>query len=328
MKHFLLGAGSPLVDYSVAVSDDFLTAHLSGRKGGTLNITDAEKDGILDCVTSPVLKVAGGAAANTVMAAAELGVSSSLLGKTGDDENGRFFHAAMRDSGALDTDLLTDNSNATGYCLTLVTPDAERTMRSNLGASLNLLPHEVENFDFSRFQWVLLEGYFVNTEFFERTMALAGRAGCRIAIDLCSFEMAEKFRNRFISLAKKYADLLFANFAEAAALTQKNSTTEIISCLKDFLPAAALKLGASGSIVYAENSCCEIPPAPAEAVVDTTAAGDYYAAGFFYGLAHELPWEKCGCAGSLAAAQIVARSGTKLPEKDWSELKKRLEILK
>ncbi len=326
MRQFLLGVGSPLVDYSAAVPDDFLTEHVSGSKGGTLNITDADKEYLSQNMATPFYRVAGGAAANTVMAAAELGVSASLFGKLGNDENGSIFRDAMRKSGASDADLLTDPAMPTGYCLTLVTPDAERTMRSNLAASANISVADAENFDFSRFQWILLEGYFIGTDFFEKCMIRAREAGCKIAVDLCSFELAAKFRDRFIMLLKKYAGLLFANSDEASALTGKSAPEDMLDFLNPLLPATALKLGASGSIIDAGNNRYHIPSAPATAV-DTTAAGDYYAAGFFYGLAKNMAWDKCGYAGSLAAAEIVTHTGTKLPEENWNKLKKYMETM-
>ncbi len=325
MRQFLLGVGSPLVDYSAAVSEEFLSEHISGSKGGTQNISDTGKEQILRHISSPVFKVAGGAAANTVMAAAELGVTTSLFGKTGNDENSVFFREAMNGSGASAADLLISETMPTGYCLTLVTPDAERTMRSNLGASLDVSPQDAENFDFSRFQWVLAEGYFIDTGFFEAVLESAKAAGCKVAVDLCSFELAGKYRERFIRLLTRYADLLFANFDEAAALTEEKNSAGIMGCLKNILPAAALKLGSDGSMVYADGKCHTVPAAPVKRVLDTTAAGDYYAAGFFYGVSRNMPWEKCGRAGSLAAAEIVAHTGTKLKQERWDKLKLHLE---
>ncbi len=322
----LLGIGSPLVDLSAAVSDTFLTAHISGCKGGTLNISDPEKQLILSHADGEILRFPGGAAANTVMAAAELGIASGIFGKVGSDADGEFFKCALQNSGASGNFLLTSPEKPTGYCLTLVTPDAERTMRSNLGASLDISETEAAEVDFSGIEWVLLEGYFVNTACFETCLKRARNTGCKIAVDICSFELAEKFRVRFVDLLSQYADLLFANFEEAAALTQCENLQEIVTKLSTVTDIAVVKCGANGSTVAHNGEMLNIPPAPINrCVVDTTAAGDYYAAGFFYGLLQNMPLEKCGYAGSLVSAEIVQQTGTKLSKEQWNKLKHILE---
>lgn len=319
MKFSLLGVGSPLVDLSVQVSDGFLAGHVPGKKGGTLNITDAERADLLSLLGNQYLTVAGGAAANTIMAAAELGLNTTLLGKVGNDREAEIFRQALLDSGASTSGLLTDSTAATGYCLALVTPDAERTMRSNLGASLHVTPADAEKFDFSAFDWVLLEGYFIGTEFFDAVLDQAIGAGCKIALDLCSFELAEKFRDKFLRVIKKI-DLLFANFEEASALTGVAELESLTAALGNFPGMTALKLGAAGSMVITNNALIKVPAAKTDRVVDTTAAGDYYAAGFFYGLAHDFTPEKCAVAAALTSAEIVRHHGTKLTENIWHNL--------
>jgi sugar/nucleoside kinase (ribokinase family) len=284
-----------------------------------------EKQTILERTGSRILTVPGGAAANTIMAAAELGVASAMLGKIGNDPDGDFFVQALRNSGASEKCLLVSPDRPTGYCLTLVTPDAERTMRSNLGASLDLAETDAANVDFSGFDWVLLEGYFVNTDFFEAVLKYAHAAKCKIAVDLCSYELAEKFRERFSRLLKEYADLLFANLEEASALTGTSDLNAIAGKLAALTDIAVIKRGASGSLIIAGENQIHVPPAPVKRAVDTTAAGDYYAAGFFYGLMRKLPLAKCGYAGSLTSAAIVQHPGTKLTEHQWNQLKHILE---
>lgn len=324
MKFNLLGVGSPLVDLSVQVTDEFLTAHVSGKKGGTLNITDAERADLLSLLDNKYLTVAGGAAANTVIAAAELGLNTALLGKTGIDREAEIFRQALLDSGASTIGLLSDEFAPTGYCLALVTPDAERTMRSNLGASLNVSVSDAENFDFSAFDWVLLEGYFINTAFLDAVLDHAARTGCKIALDLCSFELAEKFRDKFLRVIAR-VDLLFANREEASALTGETDLGKLIGTLGNFPGITALKLGAAGSVVISNDHAVKVPAVKTDRIVDTTAAGDYYAAGFFYGLAHDFTLEKCAAAAAMTAAEIVRHHGTKLNKDIWNKLTTAME---
>ena len=327
MSCFLLGIGSPLVDYSVPVDDEFLLREVSGAKGGTLNISDEVRDELLSKSGIVPTKSAGGAAANTVMALAELGVSAAHFGKIGNDENGSFFRRELLSSGAFDRWIFTDDNVSSGYCLTLITPDAERTMRSNLGASLNVSGEDLQKCDFSGCRWIIAEGYFINEPWLAELLIRSRQSGCRIALDLSSFELAEKCRDKFFELITSAVDLLFANEEEFAALCGKDGDT--IGQLLSFpCENVVVKLGANGAIVREKDCLCTIEAAKVEKAVDTTAAGDYFAAGFFWGLAHGLPPEKCGCAGALTAAEIVKVSGTKLNKKSWMELKNILEKLK
>ncbi len=327
MSCFLLGIGSPLVDYSVPVSDEFLLREVPGAKGGTLNISDEERDRVLSQAEKAPFKSAGGAAANTVMALAELGVETAHFGKIGNDENGRFFRKELIFSGASDKWIFTDEAISSGYCLTLITPDAERTMRSNLGASLNISREDLQKCDFAECRWVIAEGYFINEPWITGMVAEARQSGCRVALDLSSFELAEKHRDKFFQLINSSVDLLFANKEEFEALCGKDS--DIIAKLLSFpCERAVVKLGANGAIVREKECLWTIKAPKVDNVIDTTAAGDYFAAGFFWGLAHDLPLEKCGIAGALTAAEIVKVSGTKLDKKSWIELKKILENIK
>lgn len=323
----LLGVGSPLVDYSAQVPEDFIRSRLSGGKGGTRNIGPAEKAALLAACPGSVTISAGGAAANTVMAAAELGLRSALLGKLGSDADGKRFLRDMRASGADVSELRTDPDSGTGYCLALVTPDAERTMRSDLGASLKLTPSEVGQCDFSRYDRVLLEGYFVNTEIFEPVMRQARAAGVGVAVDLCNYELAAACRERFTRLIAQYADMVFANRDEAAALTGEDVPDRMARTLAALCRTAVVKLGADGALIASGNRLEAVPPTRVENAVDTTAAGDYFAAGFFYALARNRSAARCAAAGARCAAEIIQYPGTKLPREAWNKLKADLEVL-
>ena len=323
----LLGVGSPLIDRSARVTDEFVSVRAGGGKGGTRHLNAAERSALLAELPEPVLTVPGGAAANTVMAAAELGLETALLGKLGADADGARFRAGLSASGAADRELITAPRGDTGCCIALITPDAERTMRSHLGVSYELTAAEAARCDFSRYDWVLMEGYFAESEMFEPTMRLARAAGCHVAMDVCSYEQAARRRELFHRLLRTYADLIFANADEAAALTGLTAPEAMARQLAGGRRTAVVKLGAAGSLIAVADRLYRIPAAPVEQAVDTTAAGDYYAAGFFYGLSRKLPWEKCGYAGSLTAAAVVRCAGTKLSPAALTALKAQLAEL-
>ncbi len=327
MGAFLAGFGSPLVDYSVCVTDDFLTRNGISGKGGTQNISVADREKLLAGCVFPVVFSPGGAAANTAMAAAKAGVPAAFAGFTGDDEPGRFWIAGMKEAGVDTANVFADKTKPTGFCLAMITPDAERTMRSDLGASVAFTAETAAKFDFSGVKWLLAEGYFINHPALPQVIKAAKKAGCRVALDLCSFELAGSYSRKFMELISGNVDMLFANRDEAVALTGRNSPAEAVQSLMSSVSVAVVKCGADGSMIGTQGEIHNIP-AEKTLAVDTTAAGDYYAAGFFWGLYHHLPPAQCGRAGAVMAAEIVGHQGTQLDRAIWEKLNARLEQLK
>ena len=320
MSFKLLGTGSPLVDYSLEISDTALGETVPGGKGCTRNISHQERDRILSRGEN-IYRSPGGSAANTIRTFSRLGGSASLFGKTGNDEDGFFFRSQLLTAGADDSLLLQTDFSETGYCLSLVTPDAERTMLSDLGASLDIAIEDVEKVQFRDFDYLLLEGYLACESWSIPFLEKAKASGIPVALDLNNFELVRKKREYFNFLVNNYVDLLFANEEEIKTLLDITDIDDIEKKLK--VPQAVVKLGKKGSllVIPPEGNVIKISPAPAEKVKDTTGAGDFYAAGFFYGISRNLPPEKCCRLGALCASAIISVTGTELNDNEWNLLR-------
>lgn len=324
----IIGAGSPLVDYSAAVDDGFLSRCVPGCKGGTIHIGHKEREQIFAGLSGKeLLRTPGGAAANTISALGKLGVDCAFFGKAGVDDDGDFFHQELLDSG-VSAEYLIRAPGETGYCISLVTPDAERTMRSNLGISTALTPDEWEKCGFSKFSWLLSEGYMLQIDSFDRIFDCAHAGNCATALDLSSVEIAYRMRDTLPELIKNKIDLVLCNADEAAALTGIDSPEKNAEYLAQKCSIAVVKTGAAGSLIKrAGEAMLRIPPFAPEKVLDTTAAGDHYAAGFFYGLAHGKDLEKCGICGSLLGGAVTGVKGSRLPPESWREIKNKINQL-
>lgn len=319
----LLGIGSPLVDYSLEVSEFFLKKHVPGGKGCTRNISSDARDAILGN-SSNIHKTPGGSAANTVRALAQLGGCAALFGKTGNDNDGKFFRECLKNDGADDSLLITDYRNNTGYCLSLITPDAERTMLSNLGASTAISTDEVKSIlPFFNCSCILIEGYLIGEAWIKHFLEYAEENNISIAIDLNNPELVSANRGYFRDIVDNHVDILFANGEEIKALFDSSTVEQ--ACRQLNIPTAIIKLGGKGSLLMTssdrQQNITSIPPEYVSAVKDTTGAGDFYAAGFFYGKSINLPLEQCCRIGTLCAAAVIQQTGTILNENQWNQLK-------
>lgn len=319
MSFKLLGAGSPLVDYSLEISDAVLENIVPDGKGCTRNISHQEKDQVL-CRGENICRSPGGSAANTIRAFSRLGGTAALFGKAGYDDDGKFFREQLTASGADDSLLLETDFNGTGYCLSLITPDAERTMLSNLGASLDIAVEDVKKINFSDFSFLLMEGYLCCESWSIPLLQKAKNAGIPVALDLNNFELVRRKRELFNFLVNNYTDLLFANEEEIKALLDVADIDGIENKLH--LPQAVIKLGREGALLVTQpGKVIKVPPVPVEKLKDTTGAGDFYAAGFFFGMSRNLSGEKCCRLGALCASAIISVTGTELNDEQWNLLK-------
>ena len=319
MSFKLLGAGSPLVDYSLKISDAALENIVPDGKGCTRNISHQEKDQVL-CRGENICRSPGGSAANTIRAFSRLGGTAALFGKAGYDDDGKYFRKQLTISGADDSLLLETDSNGTGYCLSLITPDAERTMLSNLGASLDIAVEDIEKIRFSNFSFLLMEGYLACESWSIPLLQKAKKSGTPVALDLNNFELVRKKRDHFNFLIDNYVDLLFANEEEIKTLLDVADIDGIENKLH--LPQAVIKLGREGALLVTQpGKVIKVPPVPVEKLKDTTGAGDFYAAGFFFGMSRNLSGEKCCRLGALCASAIISVTGTELNDNEWNLLK-------
>lgn len=321
----VLGVGSPLLDVLAKVDDNFLAKHVSGAKGGMEMIGSEERSALMQLLGENVEWVPGGSAGNTVFALARMGIDVAMLGKTGNDSEGKYYRSKLVSLSGSDREFFLSETTPTGICLSLITPDAERTMRSDLGAASLMTPEDVQKVDFSRYGIVLIEGYMLFSAAFDAVIESAKKAGCKIAFDLASFEVVNIFRDKINALLDD-VDILFANADEAAALVGNIPEDAQLEELAKHCNTAVLKLGKRGAMVKRNGEKVKVSAELVENPVDTTAAGDLWAAGFLYGIVKNHALENCARYGSILSGEVVKVIGSQLPDESWKKIEKALSI--
>lgn len=320
----IIGVGSPIVDSIAAVEESFLE-HVSGGKGGML-LTDAAtlQDLMRRIPTSPHASP-GGSAGNTLFVLARLGAATSFLGKTGNCERGQFYRDRFAQLGG-DVQRFKIGDVPNGHCLSLVTPDGERTMRTDLGAAMTLSPDEISVQDFHGCTHAHIEGYLLfNAALMQRVLECAKEAGCTISLDLASFEVVEAAKDILPGILKNDVDIVFANEEEATAFFGGSDDYPAMARqLAGLCDVAAVKVGARGSYIASGGTVEKVKPVPAARVVDTTGAGDLWAAGFLYGWSRRLPLTECARIGSILGSAVVQTQGTTLSDQVWQDILNRI----
>ncbi len=321
----LLGVGSPLLDILVAVDEAFLKT-IPGEKGGMLMVDAAFQQEVLKQLTAEPRLVPGGSAGNTVFALARLGIPAAMFGKLGNDANGAYYRKRLEELGGSAREFCTTNEQPTGSCLAMITPDGERTMRSNLAASLLLKPDEAEKVDFFRYDLVYIEGYMLYSTVLPTVMRRAKEAGCKIGLDLASFEVVRDFKEDLPDILRNYVDIAVANEEEAAQLFPEMTPVQQLDRLASWCEVAAVKLGSKGALVREGGETAHIPAQLVESPVDTTAAGDLWAAGFLYGLIRQRPVSVAAYYGAVTSGEVVKVIGSEITEERWKYIKSRLGL--
>ena len=322
MSFKFLGVGSPLLDILLPVDEAFLAAHVPGSKGGMEPLSSDGIDLIINSGNTKPLILPGGAAGNTVFALSQMGVDARLFGKIATDERAGIYRRFCRECQVGTDCLCVSDSGSTGCCLVLITPDAERTMRSDLGVSLELTLPELAKADFSRYDAVLTEGFMAYSRIFPELLHRIKASGSYLALDLSSFEVVKQFYCQLDDLVFKYVDLLIANQDEAEAFTGCREPEEIFAELqKRGIRDAVIKCGKNGAYLQVSGERCHVPALPVSPVVDTTAAGDLWCAGYFYGRSDNRSLEECGRLGSAFASEVIRQTGSLLPAGAIEKLK-------
>ena len=303
--------GNAIVDVIAPATDDFLTQQ--GMDKGAMMLVDEQRSAALYAAMQAGLEASGGSAANTVAGLASFGGRGAFLGKVADDHLGKVFTHDMRAIGAhFDTPPLL-NGKATAVSMINVTPDGERTMSTFLGASTEFAAEDIDAAIVEAAKIVYLEGYLFDAEAarraFAKAAALAHGAGRMIAITLSDGFVVERHREALLGFLETQVDLVFANATEVASLFQTDDFDAAVNALRSKVKIAAVTRSAQGSVIVAGGETFEVSAFPVEKVVDTTGAGDQYAAGFMYGLANGRPLNVCGQLGSLAAAEVISHYG-------------------
>ncbi len=318
----VVGVGNAIVDVLAPSTDEFLREH--GLTKGSMLLVDEARARDLYANMGPGREASGGSAANTMAGVASLGGKPAYIGRVCNDQLGEIFSHDMRASGIHFSVPPASEGPSTARCLILVTPDAQRTMNTYLGACVNLCPDDIDEDLVRRGKVTYLEGYLWDRpkakEAFIKAARVAAEAGRRVALSLSDSFCVTRHRESFLDLVAHHVDILFANEAEIKALYATDSFDEAARQARDQTKLAALTRGAKGSVLIAGSERVEIAAEPVAEVVDTTGAGDLYAAGVLFGITHGQSLAESGRAGAMAAAEIISHYGAR-PEKPLSKLR-------
>ena len=317
----LIGVGAPIVDSLAQVEDAYLS-NVGGAKGGMELIESAKMSALIADLGKSVVEAPGGSAGNTIQGVARLGLRTTFLGKLGNNAAAGFYRDQLAGMG-VDTSRFKSAPLPNARCLSLVTPDSQRTMRTDLGASVTLAPSEISEKDFAGCRHAHLEGYLLfNRELTLQLLRSAKQAGCSISLDLGSFEVVRAARDILEEILRDYVTIVFSNEDEAAAYTDlKSDHTAMATALAKLCPVAVVKLGKDGALVHDGKNITRINPVRVERPVDTTGAGDLWASGFLYGWLQNKALALCGQYGSILGAEVVQIMGATMPEKTWSRIR-------
>jgi len=315
----IVAIGSALVDILVREDDAFLEKTCVPKGGMTL-VDYTYIDQMLLLATGGRSIVPGGSACNTAIGIAKLGGSAAFVGKRGDDELGRRFESELQKD-RVDSVLLK-SSLPTGRVLSVITPDAQRSMMTYLGASAETLPAEISAERLSGAAVVHIEGYLLfNRDLMLAALQAARKTGAAVSLDLASFTVVREAHSFLKEIIPEYVDILFANEDEAFALTGISDEHRALRVLAENATVAVLKVGKRGSYTcHAGRIIANAPLGTGEAV-DTTGAGDLFAAGFLYGLVNAMPLAKCGLLGSACGYEVCQVVGASIPDEGWKRIK-------
>ena len=313
-KYDVLGIGNAIFDVLVQTDEGFLAAH-GMNKGGMALIDEARAAAIYRDM-GPATEMSGGSAANTIVGVANLGARAAYVGKVKDDQIGKLYAHDIRAAGvAFETSPATDGP-ATGCSYILVTPDGERTMNTYLGAAQELMPADIDAAQVAASAIVYLEGYLWDPksakDAFVKAAGIAHEAGRQVALTLSDSFCVDRYRGEFLELMRNgTVDLVFANEAELHSLYQ---TSDFDTALKQFrgdVKLAVVTRSEKGCVVASRDGVTAIPAFLIEKMIDTTGAGDLFAAGFLFGLVRGAGYEIAGRLGALAAAEVIQHIGAR-----------------
>jgi sugar/nucleoside kinase (ribokinase family) len=325
----LLGIGNPIMDFIAHVDDAFLRTHVPGEIGGMVLVDDEDIARLIGLLGGAVAMEPGGSAANAVLAATKLGLKTTYVGKTGADKTAEDYRANFIAAGG-DGSRFKRTNLPNGRCLSMVTADGQRTMRTHLGAAMTLSPDEINVDDFRGAKHAHIEGYLLfNPALAEEVARTARAAGCTLSLELSSFEVVNVARDWILGQLKQGVDIVFANEDEARALFQKEASYDTYAReIAAFGGIAAVKIGKDGAWVARGSELHRIQPVKVARVADTTGAGDAWAGGFLYGHLRGKSLASAGALGSALGAECVQHLGAAIPESRWPHLRELAASLK
>jgi sugar/nucleoside kinase (ribokinase family) len=321
MKYDVFGMCNALYDIQAEVTDDVLQE--LGVQKGTMTLIDEEQQRkmVSAVYTSLVNTEPGGSGCNTMIGLAQLGGTACYTSRVGNDEHGTLYREKLAERSVKPN--LGTGEGETGICLVLVTPDAQRTMGTFLGMSRDLRREDVNAEDIRNSQYIYVTAYLWDTDNQKEAvlyaMREANRAGVKVALSLSDPFCVGRHKEDFKRILREHTDVLFGNQDEAMALTDTGNPCDAARALAEHCDVAVVTLDEKGSLIQSGDQVYEIPVYPVKAV-DTTGAGDMYAAGLLYGLTQGLPLDVTGRVASHCAAQVVAKLGPRLEEIDRAEI--------
>lgn len=319
-RSLIVGIGSALVDYLVQAENAFIE-QAGGVKGGMTLVDSNAIDTVVSMAPEDPQVVPGGSACNTVVGVGNLGGAGRFVGKRGSDALGDLLAEGLTDNGV--EPFLFQSPTPTGRVLSIITPDAQRTFLTYLGAAAEISTAEIRGDCFNSAAVVHVEGYLLyNRELITAILAEARRAGACISLDLASFTVVEENAEILADLVDRYVDILIANEDEARAFTGLDDETRAVKALAEKADLAVLKIGARGSLVAFEGEIVRIDALGNGTAVDTTGAGDLWAAGFLFGLVNGYDIKKSGRLGSACGYEVCRVVGAVIPADGWEQIKK------
>jgi adenosine kinase len=318
----VLGIGNAIVDIITHADDDVLVAH--GLHKGSMQLVDEARVESLQAAGGKPTFVSGGSAANTTVGLARLGRRSAFIGKVKADQAGDAFTHDIRAAGVHFATPPARDGAATARCLIFVTPDGQRTMNTYLGASQALYEHDVDAELVTSSKLVYLEGYLWDPPHakaaFLHAAKLAHEAGRKVALSLSDAFCVDRYRDEFIDLIRsRTVDIVFCNESELHSLYQTADFATAVDALQKESTLAVVTRSENGSVIVTKNSTRAVPAAPIDNLVDTTGAGDLFAAGFLAGLVRDRDHETCARLGALAAAEVIQHIGAR-PQANLQDL--------
>ena len=320
MNKSVIGIGNALTDMLVNLSNDHVLHEYQLAKG-SMSLVDSELQTAISKSLAglPYSLSLGGSAANTIRAMAHLGIECGFIGKVGEDTTGEFYEQALRNVGV--APYILHSENKSGKCVSLISPDGERTFVTHLGAALDLTADEIDAAVFDSYDYLYIEGYLVQDhDLIGCTIERAKEHGAKIALDLASFNVVEENRDFLRDLVAKHVDILFANEDEAHAFSGEKEPQRALDYIAQMCELVVVKIGTRGALIKRGEEHVHVGIMAAAKRVDTTGAGDFYAAGFMAGLCKGLTLRQCGTIGAIAAGKVIEVVGTTLSREAWSEI--------
>ena len=316
----IIGIGNALTDALVTLPNDDLLHTFGLPKGSMTLIGDEEQQRIQECFASlDVQRATGGSAGNTMLALANLGAEPGFIGSVGDDAIGDFFAANCEKRGI--APYLTRLPMQSGVAYTFISPGGERTFATYLGAAAMMGPESLSPDMFDGYDYLYVEGYLVqNHALILRAVELAKAKGLKVCLDLASYNIVAADHEFFTRLVTEYVDVVFANEEEARAFAGAEPA-EALEQFHSLCEVAVVKLGAAGATIMRGGERVFVEAWPVEKVIDTTAAGDFYAAGVMYGLMNDCSLAQCARIGTILSGHVIQIVGTQLSEEVWAQMK-------